>query len=78
MLFGRQSYNGLTFSPLSTATLNIGSYTLRNCSGLTLALTIASISASDGQRSLSVIGLPLLSVPKASFSMSKRIVPAMA
>ncbi|CFN62755.1 Uncharacterised protein [Bordetella pertussis] len=51
---------------------------MRNCSGLTLAVTTASISASLGQMSLSVTGLPAASTPSASFSMSKRTVPAMA
>jgi hypothetical protein len=37
-----------------------------------------SISASSGQMSLSVTGVPSWPMPSASFSMSKRTVPAIA
>src|ERR1700761_8697036 len=78
VLIGRQSSSGVVFSPVSTETANIGSYTLRNFSGFTLDATIASISASDGQMSFSVTAWPSASIPSTSFSMSKRIVPAIA
>ncbi|SAI10859.1 Uncharacterised protein [Bordetella ansorpii] len=78
MLCSRQSYSGLIFVVFSVAKVNMGSYTLRNCSGLTLAATTASISASLGQMSFSVTGWPDASVPSASRSMSTRTVPAMA
>ena len=78
VLCGRQSYSGLAFSPVSTETANIGSYTLRKCSGFTLDATIASISSSIGQMSFSVTAWPSASIPSTSFSMSKRIVPAIA
>jgi hypothetical protein len=44
---------------------------------LTLALTMASISASLGQMSFRRTSLPS-ATPSTSFSMSKRMVPAMA
>jgi hypothetical protein len=39
---------------------------------------MASISSSLGQMSFRRTGLPSASVPSTSFSMSKRMVPAMA
>ena len=45
--------------------------------GFTEALTTASISSSDGQMSLRRTSLPS-TTPSTSFSMSKRMVPAMA
>ncbi|MNG35500.1 hypothetical protein D3C84_1222540 [compost metagenome] len=52
-------------------------YTWRNCSGFTDALTTASISSSLGQMSFRRISLPS-TTPSTSFSMSKRMVPAIA
>ncbi|MNJ43596.1 hypothetical protein D3C76_1122410 [compost metagenome] len=77
MLIGRQSYSGVTLGPVSSCTANIGMYTWRNCSGLTAALTTASISSSLGQMSFRRISLPS-TTPSTSFSMSKRMVPAIA
>src|SRR5450830_2131872 len=75
---GRQSYRGLTLMPSSTCAANMGMYTLRNCSGLTLEATMASISSSDGQISFNWIALPSGAMPSTSFSISKRMVPAIA